>query len=84
MTTRNDLTAELAAAIFNQLTINNSDRAYHDIISDLRLLERGLRTARQEALRDVLSDLDSLHWKDHWYASQLRKKINDRLASEGG
>ena len=41
------------------------------------------KQTRQEALRDVLSDLDSLHWKDHWYADQLRKKINDRLASEG-
>ena len=43
---------------------------------------QALKTDRQEALRDVLSDLDSLHWKDHWYASQLRKKINDRLTSE--
>jgi len=38
---------------------------------------------RRAALRDVLSDLDSLHWKEHWYADQLRKKINDRLVSEG-
>ena len=38
---------------------------------------------RRAALRDVLSDLDSLHWKEHWYADQLRKKIKDRLVSEG-
>jgi hypothetical protein len=43
-----------------------------------------LAQTRRAALRDVLSDLDSLHWKEHWYADQLRKKINDRLASEGG
>lgn len=49
-----------------------------------RIVAEVLKTARQEALRDVLSDLDSLHWKEHWYADQLRKKINDRLASEGG
>ena len=48
------------------------------------VLAQALKTARQEALRDALSDLDSLHWKDHGYADQLRKKINDRLASEGG
>ena len=46
--------------------------------------ERAYQRGRRAALRDVLSDLDSLHWKDHWYADQLRKKINDRLASEGG
>ena len=41
------------------------------------------KETRRAALRDVLSDLDSLHWKEHWYADQLRKKINDRLVSEG-
>lgn len=45
--------------------------------------ERAYQRGRRAALRDVLSDLDSLHWKEHWYADQLRKKINDRLASEG-
>ena len=42
-----------------------------------------VQQTRRAALRDVLSDLDSLHWKEHWYADQLRKKINDRLVSEG-
>ena len=45
--------------------------------------ERAYQRGRRAALRDVLSDLDSLHWKEHWYADQLRKKINDRLVSEG-
>lgn len=45
--------------------------------------ERAYQRGRRAALRDVLSDLDSLHWKEHWYADQLRKKINDRLISEG-
>ena len=41
--------------------------------------ERAYQRGRRAALRDVLSDLDSLHWKDHWYADQLRRKINERL-----
>ena len=45
--------------------------------------ERAYQRGRRAALRDVLSDLDSLHWKEHWYADQLRKKINDRLINEG-
>ena len=44
--------------------------------------ERAYQRGRRAALRDVLSDLDLLPWKEHWYADQLRKKINDRLASE--
>ena len=79
MAPQDDLTAERAAiALLEQMGLYGHPAA-SQFIGDILA---ALKTDRQEALRDVLSDLDSLHWKDHWYADQLRKKINDRLASE--
>jgi ribosome-binding ATPase YchF (GTP1/OBG family) len=78
------LTAERAAQLYGSLTCTTYREGYQDPENDIALIAEELKTARQEALREALRDLDSLHWKDHWYADQLRKKINDRLASEGG
>jgi len=72
---------ERAAAIHAKLVLATTREAKED---NLLMLEQAVKETRRAALRDVLSDLDSLHWKEHWYADQLRKKINDRLASEGG
>lgn len=78
MTPQDDLTAERAAlAIFEE--IKHGDEQHQAWLRETLLQSPALKTVRQEALRDVLSDLDSLHWKDHWYADQLRRKINERL-----
>ena len=80
MAPQDDLTAERAAiALLEQMGLYGHPAA-SQFVGDILA---ALKTARQEALRDALRDLGSLHWKDHWYADQLRKKINDRLTSEG-
>ena len=89
MAPQDDLTAERAAKLYSLLhaTISHDGIFGPDDIKAIRKMEivdkaliiAALQAARQEALRDVLSDLDSLHWKDHWYADQLRRKINERL-----
>ena len=89
MAPQDDLTAERAdlkeIARKLVLQINEITPAQWDKQDDKdqAIIIAAIKTARQEALRDVLSDLDLLHWKEHWYADQLRKKINDRLISEG-
>lgn len=89
MAPHDDLTAERAdlkeiarkiVLQINEITPVQWDK--HDDKGQAIILA-ALKTARQEALREALRDLDSLHWKEHWYADQLRKKINDRLTSGG-
>ena len=70
---------ERAAALLERMGLCGHPAA-SQFVGDI--IEHDQQT-RRAALRDVLSDLDSLHWKEHWYADQLRKKINDRLVSEG-
>ena len=41
------------------------------------ILEHDKQT-RRATLDDVGKALNEMHWKDHWYANQLRKKL-DRL-----
>ena len=81
---QDDLTAERAAKFLKQYFAELLRDDGEPWVADVELIQDLIKTASREALRDVLSDLDSLHWKDHWYADQLRKKINDRLASKGG
>lgn len=78
------LDAERAAAedVYYGLQVMNTpdyNMREADTERDIQAILTLIRKTRQEALRDVLSDLDSLHWKDHWYADQLRRKINERL-----
>ena len=73
--------AERATAALDAMTVNAYPRDSREWNESVILA--AMEWAHQEALRDVLTDLDSLHWKDHWYADQLRRKVNDRLAREG-
>ena len=69
------MTPQERAAAFVQAWMKQPTYTTESFINDV--LEHDKQT-RRATLDDVGKALNEMHWKDHWYANQLRKKL-DRL-----